>query len=701
MYVRWIRDLLLALFLTWRFISPTMAEDSLVTYSEALEAYRAQRWETAESRLVEWLTEHGEHAQAATALLLKAETRVQQRKYRDARQTFLRFLRRHPEHSEIRRALFRAGECAYFSRDFEPARRELADFWERYPQDELNAHVLYYLGDLALLAEDAETATRWYERSLERFPQGPLADDARLGLARSWEALGKIEEARQAYRALIDEDSRLVSQARRQLGRLERSQEVCWQTVFDSAEAAYEAEDYAGAAAQFARLTQEDVPAEWGAEGWSGLGWTRYQQEDFAGAVEAFHRLQEAFPAHGLASEAGLVRARAFERAGRQAEALEAFLQVARSGPPDQAGIAWFQAAGLQEQLGDPAAALQSLEQLLEQAPNFEDLDAALYQKAWLLTESQRSVAAETVWQRLHDEHASSRFWADATYRLAERALRAERLEQAGQWLAQLQDRDSLPDDIRSHTWYLQAQWAAAEERWEDVPEPLERLRAEFPDSPLRLPAEYWIAEARYQQQEYEQAAAALERLSQEITDDSESWLAMVPLRSAQILAEQERWEAAEEVAGTIAARFPGFRQQYQADLVIGRCRAARGQYPQAREAFEQVVRSPEGGASQAAAEAQWRIGKSYQQQGDYAAALRAFELVERLFPYPKWQAAALLHRGQCHQRRGEPDEARRVYQRLLQEHPQTVPAREAQAQVSRPGASSEIRISVQESNRD
>lgn len=701
MYVCGVREQVLALTLVLGFVVPATAEDPLVSYADAVQAYREQRWEAAAEGLGEWLTRHPEHAQAGTAWLLKAEALVQQRAYGAARQAYLHFADQHPAHAEYRRAVFRAGECAYFYRDFASAERELTDFWERYPEDALNAHVLYYLGDLALHGEDAESAERWYQRSLSRFPQGPLADDSRLGLARSWQAQGKAEQAWQAYQALLESEGRVAARARALLQRGQPSPDTAWQAIWESAEAAYESGDYAAAAEGFQRLTQPEVPQDWVSEGWSGLGWARYQLEDYAAAAEAFDRLQNAFPDSDLAKKAGLVRAQTYELAGREAEALDAFLQVARAGTPDQVPIAWFEAARLQEQQEDPAAALQSLRQLLEQAPDFADVDAALYQKAWLLTELQRTVAAEAVWERLHEEHPTSRFWADATYRLAERALRAERRERAGRLLARLQEQPSLPDDLRSHTWYLQGQWAVAAERWDRVREPLERLRAEFPASPLRLPAEFWIAEAWYQQRQFEHAAAAFERLDGQITDSGECWLAMVPLRQAQILVEQEQWDAAEELADGIATRFPGFRQQYQVDLVIGRCRAARGEQAAARESFEQVVRSPEGGASEAAAEAQWRIGLSYQQEGDDASALRAFELVERLFAHPEWQAAALLHIGQCHQRQGRTAEAERAFQKLQQQHPQTVHAGQAQSPSAVRNVSAEVPAPVQESHRE
>jgi TolA-binding protein len=75
---------------------------------------------------------------------------------------------------------------------------------------------------------------------------------------------------------------------------------------------------------------------------------------------------------------------------------------------------------------------------------------------------------------------------------------------------------------------------------------------------------------------------------------------------------------------------------------------------------------------------AQWMIGETYFHQKDYLEAIKAYYRVERLFPYPRWQAGALLQSGKCHEMRGEFQEAAKLYGRLLKDHADSPFAEEA-----------------------
>ena len=50
-----------------------------------------------------------------------------------------------------------------------------------------------------------------------------------------------------------------------------------------------------------------------------------------------------------------------------------------------------------------------------------------------------------------------------------------------------------------------------------------------------------------------------------------------------QIFAQQDRWEDAFELAGTIAERFPEFRQQHEVDYLMGRCLSHQARFREAR----------------------------------------------------------------------------------------------------------------------
>jgi TolA-binding protein len=234
---------------------------------------------------------------------------------------------------------------------------------------------------------------------------------------------------------------------------------------------------------------------------------------------------------------------------------------------------------------------------------------------------------------------------------------------------------DSL---IQSHALYLQGQLAATAGHWKEVTRPLQRLLDKFPDTALRLPAEYWIAESCYHTGQFDEAAARFTRLDRDRADRHEPWIALIPLRRAQLLARQEKWDEAQPIAAGIAAAFPGFRQLYEADFVAGICLAGQSKFPAAREMLERVIRSPNGGRSETAAMAQYQIGETYLQEQQYAEALQAYRRTASLYSHPQWQAAALAQAGKCHELCGQPQEAIKSLRQLVQDHPRTAHAEEA-----------------------
>jgi TolA-binding protein len=207
----------------------------------------------------------------------------------------------------------------------------------------------------------------------------------------------------------------------------------------------------------------------------------------------------------------------------------------------------------------------------------------------------------------------------------------------------------------------------------------MERLLKEFPASPLALAATYWLAESDYREHRYEEAGRRLADLAPRVEHSQEPWAGMVPLRQAQVLAHQKQWSEAYDLAGGIPARWPDFHQQYEADYLMGRCLMAQAKLQDARAAFDRVVRSTTGGRSETAAMAQWMIGETYFHQKNYLEAIKAYYRVERLFPYPRWQAAALLQSGKCHEMRGEFADAVQRYGQLLKDYPNSPFAEDAE----------------------
>ncbi|MBN1590953.1 MAG: tetratricopeptide repeat protein, partial [Pirellulales bacterium] len=226
------------------------------------------------------------------------------------------------------------------------------------------------------------------------------------------------------------------------------------------------------------------------------------------------------------------------------------------------------------------------------------------------------------------------------------------------------------PAEIQQYALTLKCQVNAADEHWDQVRKAAERLLTDHPESSFRRVAEFWVAESLYHQADYDAAATRLDALTDRAHEPDETWLAMVPLRRAQIFAMRKQWTEAFDQASTIERDYPGFDRQYEVDYLLGRCLAARAQFDQARQAYRRAIDSPHGAKTETAAMAQWMIGETYFHQKHYEAALREYLRVEILYDFPRWQAAALLQAGKCHERLSRNDEAARLYRSLVKTYP-------------------------------
>jgi len=444
------------------------------------------------------------------------------------------------------------------------------------------------------------------------------------------------------------------------------------------AEAAFVAGKNDQAIHLFGVLVQDGQAPEWASKGWLGLGWAQFRDRRAAAAEEAFGQLLERYPDSPLAGEGALMRAQALEQLDRDDDALEAYLTVAaRRGDSEHAAPAMIEAARLLEKLDRKAEVIPLLRRLIREHPDFEQLDAALYELAWQLDEQGQAGESERLFERISDQFPQGVYWADTTYRLAERASRAGQHDRAKHFAERLIEA-KCDDEIQMRALYLRGQLAASTHRWEEVAAPLTALLEQFPDSPLRANAACWIAESLYQQKDYVTAAARFEELEHAPLTENDAWNAMIPLRRAQILAEQEKWQEAHDLVSRIEERFPTFARQYEADYLLGLCLAKQDKPVEALQRLERVIRSPDGGRTETAAKAQWMIGNIYAAGGELELALKAYYRVESLYDYPPWRAAALVQAGNCHQRRNEHADAARVWSQVVASFAETPHAREA-----------------------
>jgi len=653
--------------------------------------YKQGKFEEAQP-LFASLVEHGElRIEARYWLGLTQKARQQ---FSESVSTLLAAAALEPEH-ELRDALdYHAGDAYFRDGKFSPALEQ----FDRVLKHSLNGRWAddSLLGKLhvALKQANHERVESLASEFMERFPDSPLASDVKFTRATALVALGKYDQAlgpldeslklqtdpaklAQCRAALVVSFAHLkrldeARSANAELIKNHPQSELLAPTANVLAEAALAAGNRKLAGEMFGKLASDDQSTEYSSKGLSGLAWSQFKSSELAQSANTFEKLLEKYPNDPLAAEAALTRGQALEKLNQVDAALAMYhLVIDKYSNSREMPQALWKAARLHDKLEQDQKAIELYRKLVEGHVNFVDVDAALYHWAWAEHDLGHAAESNAAFEKLHREQLASTYWADATFRLAERALlakdygRSEKL--AGEILG-----STNHGGMAAHALYLQARLAMAQQNWAGLAQLLERLIKDYPNDPLAFSSKYWLAEGEYRQGRFQQAAEQFALLNEQASERTEKWLPMIPLRQAQALAQIGEWRDALTIARQIRADSPQFEQLYEVDYVIGRALASQADFAGARDSYLQVIRSATGGKSETAAMAQWMIGETYFHQENYQAALREYLRVEILYAYPRWQAGALLQAGKCHESLGEWKQAAELYARLIRVYPNT-----------------------------
>jgi cellulose synthase operon protein C len=534
--------------------------------------------------------------------------------------------------------------------------------------------------DAQLLQGSLLIAKRRYQEAiapLEAFASSKPAGDAAVKvqgeLAICYARTGQFAKAKQLYAGLTEKFPK---------------HPLLVPTAEQLAEAAYEAKDWEWSGQLSGQLRTGGGSSDTELKGLSVLGWSQFKAGKMAEAAATFEQVLAKNPPAALASEVALVRGQALEQLNQPEAALAMYdLIIDKHPTAAQHADALLAAARLRDKLrqGPQAAALY--ERLAKEYRQHPRRDVALYEWAWVLQDLDKGDEAAAAFESVRKEYPESRFAPDATYRLAQRAFLTKQYDQAKKLTAEVLAGKAEPE-VREYARYLNGQIAVAEQKWDEVRSTFETLVKDFPGSRQRLAAEFWIAETYYRKGEYEEAGRRFDELARQIQGRRETWLGMIPLRRAQVLAQKKKWQEAYDIAVKIETQYPKFEQQYEVDYLLGRCLHDRAELQAARTAFERVIKSPQGAKTETAAMAQWMIGETYFHQKDYGAAIREYARLEYGYDYPTWQAAAALQSGKCHDLREERKEAERCYARVIKDYPDTQFAAEAAERLKNPAES-------------
>ncbi len=590
------------------------ADEADDAFARAAEHYRQGRWQQAGNALAEWLRAYPQHTRAANARFFYGEALVQLGRWQEARQAFTLVLQQDPGGDHAPAAQFRAGEAAYMVGDDEAARRDLDAFHRAHADDPLNAYALPYLASLAMQDHDAAAVEKLFAEAIELYPEGPLAVESRFGLAQARHQLGRLEQAREGYRAVSQTEQPLAAQALVQLGAVENA-----------------------------------------------LG-------QYEPALEAFDAFARRFADSPLADKARLGRGFALYKLGRPAEAANALADLA-AGPAAGVEASYWLAMSQSAvgNVGDAAATLANIqfddEHPLAPAIEFELGDTLL--------RSGKADAAGPHFDRVLEHHSLSA-WADDSL-LGKIRLARDRQDHEAcvRWADQLIDQFSGSPLLPQATLAKGQSLAALDKPAEAIAvlAPLVERASAAPDAnddeTVRR-AQATLAVSYAARGDFEAAQGLLAALGKD--PSAAKLVADTTYRVAEAAQTAGNTTLAEQLFATVSgnAASTEIARRAQSGLAWSHFEAQR--WADAASEFEQLLAEQPG--APLAAEAALMRGRALEHLDQSDAAEAMYQLVvDRYFDSPR-AAEALWHSARLQDRLNQTEEARQRYAALVQQYP-------------------------------
>lgn len=475
--------------------------------------------------------------------------------------------------------------------------------------------------------------------------------------------------------------------------------------IYQCAEAAYAARNWALAATLFARAATFDASAGYRAAALSGLGYARHEAGEHDQSAAAFAELlQLANVESRLASNAAHMRGLSLQLAGKADEAISAYQEGLRKFAPvegatptgddvETAQNAYRCGKGAARLLREADrtdaadAAYEATFKVLTALPadRQAELDRLLSEWALLSYESQRYQRSDELFKRLVELRPDSELADDARLYLGESQFFDGNQADAQAIFEALVKEEQADEFVRHRASLLLLDIVAKREEWDQLLDYADRFCQQFPTSNQQAYARYRAGEAALQLDKLERAVAeltGLTKLEDEKATEAE-WYTSVYVLLAESQFRAKDYPAVEATVEAFRQRFPDSPLLYHADEIVGRSYIKRAMLNEARSSLVKVVDSETGQRTKTAARAQFHIAESYLIEKDYSAALREYYKVYVNYQFPEWQAVALYQSGQCDESLENWQDAKQNYEKLIKEFPDHEYAEQARQRIT------------------
>ncbi len=543
-----------------------------------------------------------------------------------------------------------------------------------------------------------------YEQLRAEFPGAPFAEAAGMGFIWALFHEGKCAEAQAAITAHLKRYPKT-----KELAALEYIRANCLQQTGKNA-AAMEA---------FIQIREAFPDSEFAGRALYKMAWIQYLNDSMEQASDLVTRFLQEYKDSPLVGEGAFLLGTIFVAQGSFEDAQQEFNLVAERYPQSEFGAeALFKSAECLEQLALTDAAAQAFEAFVTKYP-----DHALTAQAILHAGDARFAASafeEAVarYTKILENPADPAVEEQVLYRLALTYHNMKDYDRSAATLSTLLEK--YPDSSHKE----EALFRVAEHTLKIAEKPVkavalyQALLDAAPEGAYAGRALRGLALSRYAHKDYEEAASLFYRLMTEmpeiaLNEETYNW-------TGQWFYDHEAWEKSARTFELLLEVLPAYPYAEQVRFKIAECSEKAGQHEKAlklytamaessvssdyatrarwylaklheergetEDAFRWYKAAANSNSGDIAAKARFQLGVLYEAQEEFGKAARSFMRVAILFLHEEMSPEALWRAGQCYEKVGQPEQARKAYIELLTDFPESPFSAQARDAVSAAG---------------
>ncbi|HEV3136711.1 MAG TPA: tetratricopeptide repeat protein, partial [Pirellulales bacterium] len=382
------------------------------------------------------------------------------------------------------------------------------------------------------------------------------------------------------------------------------------ETVRRLAELSYDTQDFKTARERFAKLAELGKPkSDVRRMGQSGVGWSQFELKAFDQSAAAFGEVFSNFPPDALqVAEAGYMRARALQQAGKLADAAQAYAQAFEKlappsaasageelhGPTQYGFLSGIQAANLLAQLKRYDDSDAAYRRLADRYPKAGKLSGILFDWANLLYVAKKDAPQKQrireILKRIGRDFPGSAVEPKARLFLAELDAQEGQANPADKTLRGLIADASVDAKTREDALARLVTLSADKQEWKSVRELSQKYLGEFPKGIDARVVRLQSASADLRLNDAPSAEKTLGDLSKELKGEggqAAAWWPNVWILLAEAQYQQKKYDEVEATVQDLRTRMPDSSLLPQAEEVLGRSFKNRTQWDKAIAAFQ------------------------------------------------------------------------------------------------------------------